>query len=270
MAFRKKRYNKRRFAKKRTMKKRGVKRPALKRMIRREIARNVENKTIQHYDYDQRLYAIGNASFNTDNVFPLGPDAVGLVVQQGVGQGQRVGNMIKTKRLVFKGSIVPLPYDSTFNTIPVPMQVKMWIFYDRTTPTVQPNVPAANDFFQNGNTTKGFQGDLTDLWSPVNTDRYRVLTTRTFKLGFADYNGTGATPSFQQFANNDFKLNANFSVDLTKYYPQIVKFNDNGTTPTTRGLWCMMTYAPATGGVLSSTQYAVGMQWMQTFVYEDA
>lgn len=269
MAKRVKRGKKRGSAKKRVARKR-TSRPALKKMVKMEIARQVENKSLQHYDYDQRLYTIGNASFGTDNIISLGPDGVGLVMNQGTGAGQRLGNQVRTKKLSFKGSLVCLPYDATFNPQPQPLMVKLWIFYDKTDPTVQPAVASNNDFFQNGNSAKGFQGDLTDQWSPVNTDRYRVLTTRSFKLGFASAANLGQVTSYQSFANNDYKLNCNFSLDLTKYYPKIVKFNDGLTAPTSRGLWAMFTYAPANGGVLPGTLYCAGLQWMQNFVFEDA
>jgi len=246
----------------------------LKMAIRREIARNVENKQSQYYNYDTRLYIPGNANFPNDNIFPVGVDPGSLVISQGTGQGQRIGNEIKTKKLMFKGTIHPLPYDATFNANPRPLQVKMYIFYQKDTPTAVPNPMAGPGFFQNGSVTKGFQNDLVDMWSPVNTDAYRILTTRTFKLGFADYSGTVQNASvrdgYQSFTNNEFRLNANFSVDLTKYYPQRVKFNDNTTVPTTRGLFCMFQYVDAGGGVLPTTAYMCNVQYMLDYQYEDA
>ena len=246
--------------------------PPLKRMIRREIARNVENKTAQIYVYDQRLYAVGNVSFPTYNVFPVGIDPGGLSITPGTGQGNRIGNTIKTKKLVFKGTLVPTEYDATFNPAPQPVQIKMWIFYDKTNPDDLPNPQAAGDFFQNGSTTKGFQNDLVDMWSPVNTDRYRVMATRTYKLGMAIHsNGLpGSNGSISNSANNDFKYNCNFSFDLTKHYPQRVKFNDGSTVPSTRGLFCMISYANAQGNPVGVNNYSVRLQYMLDYQYEDA
>jgi len=272
MAIRRRKFAKKRRStfKRRVAKRRVAKRPALKRMIRREIARNVENKRAQYYNYDKRLYATGNVSFPTDNIFPVCVDPNAIVINQGVGQGQRVGNTIKTKKLVFKGTIVPFPYDATFNPQPLPMQGKMYIFYDKTEPTDVPNPQAAADFFQNGNTTKGFQNDLADMWSPVNTDRYRILAVRHFKVGYQQYTGTGSIPTQGNFANNDFKMNVNFNIDLTRHHPKIVKFNDTLTTPTTRGVYCMVQYVWANGGAMPTTNYSIGMQYMLDYQYEDA
>lgn len=245
----------------------------LRKMIRREIARNVENKTVQKYVYSVGLVGPADSgTFNTTNIIPLGPDPASLVINQGTGQGQRIGNQIKTKKLTIKGTIVPRQYDGTFNAPMLPYQVKVWIFYDRTDPTAVP-APLTN-FFQNGNTTKGFQNDLVDLWSPVNTDRYRVLATKDFKLGFAGYtgtgNGTGVTIANQYFSNNDFKLNCNFNFDLTKHYPQMVKFDDGSTTPTTRGLFMMWTMAYANGGNMILGQTPVDLSYVQDYHFEDA
>nr|QTE03529.1 MAG: capsid protein [Pavo cristatus CRESS-DNA-virus sp.] len=253
------------------MMKRGVKRPALKKMIRREIARNVENKTQQHYNFQQTLYTPGDGSlFANGNVIPLGCGPSSIIVSQGVGQGQRTGNAIKTKRLMFKGTIVPAAYDAIFNAQPVPLMVKMWIFYDKTVPTTLPNPDAAADFFQNGSGVRSFERDLVDMWTPINTDRYRVLTSRVFKLGYASYTGTGSLPTQGNFANNDFKYNCNFNINLTKYYPKTVKFVDGSTSPTTRGLFCMFEYVWANGGQLPVGNRSAVVQYMLNYVYEDA
>lgn len=271
MAFKR---TKRTFAKKRTFKRKvarkGVKRPTIKKMIRREIARNVENKTIQSFNYGKVLYSSANANF-PDNVIELGPGA-NMSISQGASQQARIGNRIKTKKLTFKGTLVPTQYNATTNANPRPAQVKMVIFYDRTDPTALPAV--STNFFQDGSTTKGFQNDLVDMFAPYNTDRYRILTTRSFKLGAALYEGTATSatlhPDNQYFANNDFKYNGNFNIDLTKYYPQIVKFDDNNTTPTTRGLFCLFYICYADGTTVNAAYEPVGVQYVQNYVYEDA
>jgi len=242
---------------------------ALRRLIKRELSRQVENKSVQFFDYDQRLYASPNVSFQTDNIIPLGPSAV-MPITQGTGQGNRVGNSIHTKKLMFKGTIVPLPYDATFNPVPMPVQVKLVIFYDKLDPMTQPNPTYHGDYFQNGSGVKGFANDLVDMWSPVNKDRYRIFTTRTFKLGNADYSGTGASAGGHYFANNDFKMNANFSINLTKYYPKVLKFSDATTTPSNRNLYAMFYYCLANGGAALNVGYMLGMQYMLDYTYEDA
>ena len=169
---------------------------------------------------------------------------------------------------MMKGTIVPLPYQASTNVGPAPVMVRMVIMYDRTNPTQEPQ-PGINMFQQAGANT-GFFNDLTDLWRPYNTDRYRILTTRTFKLGYASNNGTGAQPGFQNLANNDFKMACNFRINLTKYYPKHVKYDDNGQEPTTRGLWCLFYYVAASGNPVPADQVMCNVQWMVNYQYEDA
>lgn len=269
MAFRKKRTTKRRFAKKRSMKR--TKRPALKKMIRREIARNAENKTQQKYNYNNILHTPGTgSSFANNNVLPVGLGPSSIILSQGAGQGQRIGNVVTTKKLTFKGTIFPLGYNAINNAQPLPVCVKMWIFYDKTLPTTLPNPDSSADFFQDGSGVATFHRDLTDLWSPVNTDRYRILTSRMFKVGYAGYYGTGAVANQGNFANNDYKLSANFSINLTKYYPKRVKFVDGSTLPTTRGLFAMFEPIWANGAQTQIGNQICSLQYMLDYVFEDA
>lgn len=275
MAFSRKFSARRKTYKKRTYKRKSYapkrKMTSIKKVIRREIARNVENKTQQYYNFQRNLEVPSTgAVFSTSNIFPVGVDPSSLVISQGAGQGQRVGNKIKTKKLMFKGTFNPLPYDSIRNAQPQPVQVKMWIFYDKNDVTAVPNPLGAGDFFQDGSGSRSFAGDLVDLWSPVNTDRYRILATKTFKLGYATYNGQGALPDLGNVSNNDFNLNCNFSFDLTKHYPQMVTFVDTSATPSTRGLFCMVEYCFSQGGLTGSGTRAVNMQYMIDYKYEDA
>ena len=274
MAFSRKFSSRRKTYKKRVYKRKSYapkrKMSSVKKLVRREIARNVEDKNSQLFVTTNRLYIPGNASFPTNNIFPVCVEPTAIVIPQGTGQGQRIGNKIKIKKFHFKGTLCPGVYDATFNVQPVPMQLKMWIFYDKKNPTEVPNPTVSNDFFQNGSSSSGFSNDLIDMWRPVNSDRYRVLASRVFKLGAASNTGTGSSATLQYTANNDFKYNCNFSFDLAKYMPKIVQFEDTSTVPSSRGLYCMFQYVSATGSIIGTTQYCVESQWMLDCVYEDA
>lgn len=273
MAFKKYSRKGSRKGKKRTYKRKSYAKKVtpMKKMIRREIARNVENKTVQMFDFSRQLRNQLDSEFDAKNVIALGPDPSSILISQGTGQGGRIGNRIRTKKLMFSGVLNPNPYDQFYNAYPQPTHVKMFFFYDKTDPNALPQPATANDFFQNGNSARGFQGDVSDCVMPVNADRYRVLTTRRFKLGCAQYSGSGANANLGNFANNDFKLNCEFKIDLTKYYPKDVRFPDNSSLPTTRGLYCMIVFGTA-DGLVHGGDYsrAVTIQYVQDYHYEDA
>jgi len=268
MAYRKK--TMKRTYKRKSAKRRGVRRPALKKMIRREIARNVENKTAQYFEDNLALVTYPSGNFDVMNIQNCGLDsALAVIINQGTSQGARIGNAITTKKLTFKGTIWPAAYSASTNLVPAPVQGKIWIFYDKINPTVIPSVKGNNDFLQLGGSSSTFRNDLTDMWAPVNKDRYRVLATKTFKLGFADYAGTGNLPGSQYFANNDFKMNYNFSFNLTKHFPKRVKFNDNNADPVTRGLFFMVEYVGANGNNFFPATM-LNMSYSLDYVFEDA
>lgn len=251
--------------------KRKITKKTVKAVVKRVLAREAEVKTVQEYNYGVNLYSPNYATFDTTNVFPLGPRQTTLPLPQGTGQGGRIGNRVHTRKLILAGSLVPNPYNATTNPIPQPMDVTMWIFYDKTKPTENPTPVANGDWYQNGNGSVSFGGDTLDMISPVNTDRYRVVAKRNFKLGYADFAGTGQQVGSQSFANNDYKMTCNFKFDLTKHYPKVVKWNDNATsTPTTRGLWVMITPAWGQGTTIPSGVRPLGMQFMQNYMYQDA
>lgn len=243
----------------------------VKKIVKRAIDRNVENKTLQWYSESRVDILPSNGTNFLSTIEPVSLGLLGtpvLTIPQGTGQGQRIGNRIKIKSAYIAGTIFPNVYDVTTNPVPQPCQVILWLFYDRSDPTNIPN-PVA-DFFQKGNTTVAMSGDLQDIMSPVNTDKYRVLTKRVFKIGYANVAGTGANAANENFANNDFKLNRNFKIPITKYLIKNVKFNDNATLPMSRGLFMMITAVASNGSLYSAGGVPAQMFWNVSYTYEDA
>lgn len=246
----------------------------LKKMIRREIARNVENKVAEIYNGSAQYFSSNSANWITSNVVPMGFVPTALTVNQGVSQGQRVGNKIKVKKLFLKGTLIPEDYSATSNSTPCPVQVRLLFISDRAAPASVPG--SLTDLFQFGGTTQGPLGNLTDMWAPVNTDRYSVHASKTFKLGPASLgnstaaqypNGTSAPGAN---SNNDFKLNQNFHFDIKKMLPEFVTFNDNTTAATSRVVSMVVLIARADAALYAAGQLPVVAQYMVHCEYEDA
>lgn len=267
MAYKKKRMFKKRPARKSYARK--AKRPALKRMIRKEIARNVENKTLQQIVNNVSLYyPAQGALYDGANTQPLGMQPGSLVIAQGTNQGTRVGNQIKVKSLRLKGTLVPTPYSGATNAFPHPIQVRLVLFYERQLPNT---IPAPRtDFFQAGSTTSPIVGNLNDMWMPVNDNKYRILASKNFKLGYARMDGNGSLSTTQYYSNNDFKMNCNVNWDLTKYIVKNLKYNDNTSNPSQRGLYMQIMASPAQGDTGVSGVVPLQFSYMQTVEFEDA
>lgn len=270
MAYRRT-YRKKRTYKRRTYKRKSyARRPtvAMKKYVKREISRNVENKTAQYFNIQQAFYYPASSGLIQENTLEMCLSPTCLQIPQGAGQGNRIGNKIKVKKLVMKGTLNARGYDVSSNPNPKPQQVRCVLFYDKTDPN---DLPApAGDFFQLGSTSTGIIGELTDMWAPINTDRYRVLAQKYFKLGYSQYGGTNFNADAQAFSNNDFKYNCNIRWDLTKYYPKLVTFRDGNTDPSNRALYMQVIVVPADGTTGVSGVIPINGQYMLSVQYEDA
>lgn len=200
--------------------------------VKMVVSGMAENK-VANYRNTINMQAATATNWAT-TVIPITPYTSYLAIDQGTGQGQRVGNAIRIKKLKISGVLRPLPYNVTTNTDPVPLFIKLMFMTRKDSSTaVSTNV---SDLLQYGSSAEspGFQ--LVNLTRPVNTDDWMVHTVRTFKLGYATYDGTSIDPGAQSFANNDFKLNHFVNIDLTKYCPKLIKFDDNTFLPSTRNI----------------------------------
>lgn len=264
-------YRKRRSApyKKRMYRKSGVKVSTVKSIVKKAIAANVENKTDQFFSPTSNIYVSTSGSF-VSSIIPCSPYTGYLSILQSGAQGGRIGNRIKIKNLAIKGTIFPTQYNGTTNLIPQPVQVILWFFYKRDNPRTIPTTMTG--FLQDGDTARDLDNNLTDVWSRVNGDVYRLLTKRVFKLGYSNYttSSAGVQAGSNSFTNNDFKLNCNFKVNLTKYAVKNVKFNDSTTQPFTRGIYCLPQVVAASGGQLPSSQIMAQMAYELSISYEDA
>lgn len=267
MAFKrtKRTYKKRPSYKKKTYKKKPT---TLRKLVRKELKRTAEKKTFNFADLTHDILPSNHASV-ASQVFPISPYGGYLDIQQGVSQSGRIGNRIQITNLTLKGSICALPYHATTNIIPLPVQIQMFVFYDKEFPTMLPNPYVANDFFQLGGASAGFRNDLVDLWCPVNTDRYTVVARKSWKVGYASNDGTGSAVGNAFFANNDFKMNVNFSLNLTKHAIKTVRYEDNNSDPTSRGLFVMFNAISSTGGQMNSSTVPAVLQFSADVTYTD-
>lgn len=240
---------------------------AIRKIAKQAISRDIETKTKQYSSNSYNVYPSNSTSFGT-SIFPCTPYTSYLQIDQGTGQGDRIGNKIKLKNLSIKGTLWALPYDVVFNPIPQPVQVIIRFFYNRGSTILTPS--SLTGFLQNGNSSQNLNNDLTDFVTPVNNEQYKVFCVRKFKIGFANNEGTGSYPVGQYFANNDFKLNANFKVNLTKYAVKNVMYADGAGQPRVRGIFCSMQVVAASGGNLPSNYIGVKAAWTLDCDYQDA
>lgn len=241
---------------------------SLQSLIKRQVGRLEEKKESNQYSLNTPLPNSANAGWTASSI-PICPFTNGFIIPQGTGQGNRIGNRIRTKKAWVKGIIHPNEYNATTNAEPQPYQIRMLIFKDKFKATEQP-ASVALDLFQSGSTSIGPQNDLVDLILDPNRDRYQVYHDEIMKCGPAANQGSGTSTTYQQFMNNDFSYNCQFSVDITKFLPTVVTYNDAGTAPMTEGLWMIFLPVLARGTAAPAVVQALTMSWTAVYEYTDA
>lgn len=234
--------------------------------IVKATVRGMAEKKFVRYLQTLNFGAYNTSSWVGNGLQPLTPFNTFVDIAQGDGENQRDGNSIRTHRLMYRGYVYALPYNATSNPTPRPQEVMMVIFSTReNNTTLTTSLP---QFINNGGSSIQPQGTLVDNIQEFNTDRYTIYYKKVFKVGYADYAGTGASAAAQNYANNDFKILNRFSIDCTKWCPKNLKFNDTDNTPTTRILyvaWLPVNYdGTAQASALITTQ--VTASWVYQFV----
>jgi len=240
---------------------------AVKNYVKRSIHTAAENKSVQI----NGGYSFAGVASDPDlNAYPMCPLSAFWSIGQGVGAGSRIGNDIKVRKVMLNYVLRPLPYDAITNPFPQPQEVMLMLGYVKNTPSFAPIAGDINGLFQSGNTTTGPIGTLRDIVAVVNTDYWVIKKKWTHKLGYANYGGTGTLPAQQSFANNDFKLNHVRRMDITKFIPKTVNFNDTNVTVNTRSLFFMQEAVPCNGSAFAAGQLTANIEFWIDFHYEDS
>jgi len=240
---------------------------AVKKYVKRTVAANTENKCVQI----NAGAGFGNVLESPDlNAHPMLPITGIWTIPQGIGQGGRIGNEIKIKKVMLNYIIYPRGYDVISNVAPQPCEIDLYLGYVRGTPNVLPTSTDVSILYQNGSSFAAPQGGLRDLVSIVNKDYWVIKKRWTHKVGFSSNNGTGNLAGFQSFNNNDFKLNVMRKLDITKFVPKTVRFNDSQNTSLSKNLFFMYQAVSSSGSVAGATQIPMNIEYWIDFQFEDA
>lgn len=237
----------------------------VKAYVAKAIHSQIENKSIQ---YNAGINLTNYADGATMNGFPLTPGLTMNIIQ-GVGAADRTGNRIKIMKAVLNYWMVPTAYNVLINPNPKPLMIRIFIGYSKINPTIIP--PAADTalFFQNGDAASAPNGFIADILRKVNKDKYVIFRDIKHKLGYEAATGTGAVAGSQYYGNNDFKYNILKKIDVTKYMPKTVIYNDTTSVPTSRGLFCWIQIVNADN--TATTGYLpVAFNYFVDLTYEDA
>lgn len=236
----------------------------IKSFVKRAIHRNIENKEIITYAANQGClaWATGVAGRSIALLPPI---------QQGTGNSQRIGNQVKIVSGIIKGQVNLLPYDATTNPAPTPVWVKIYMVRLLYTQAQDPTLATAytDNFFRGVNSAYPFQSNVLDMDLPINDDWFRVLATKTFKLGAASATALGAVTTTGYYDNSP--MCKKFTFNWSKWARKVLKFNDNVLNyyPQNDNIYLVFQPMYADGRV-TNPYTPVEMHYVNHVKYEDA
>ena len=238
----------------------------IKKYVQRALGNRVENKV----DWNG-----GNAGY-VSNVSAAAPyhQTLNWQTAQGTGQGNRIGNLLTVKSAKLKISLVFAPYDVTSNPKLLEQLVTVVVFKVRSYANgTNPNYSTLfSKMFQNGNSVATLSNTPVDHLQPFNKDVMIVKAIRRFKIGFSNNSsvvtGLGAT---NIHPNNDFNYQKFVSINCTKFYKKVQRFNDTTTDAYNDNLFFMIYTCPADGSAyIAPANAPLRLSWFWDASYEDA
>jgi len=241
---------------------------AVKSYVKRTLHTQIENKNVQFNDATN----VGNITAQpTLNCTPLTPYAGLVNITQGVGSANRTGNEVKTRKVMLKYVIFPRPYHVTDNTAPRPCYLQLFLGYVKNSSGITPIASDFSQLYNYNNTVNPVLGQLFDLNQTINSDYWCIKKYWTHKIGYSTMlNASGGSPINASLSNNDFPMSVVRKLDITKFYPKTLKFNDVSQTISGPGLFFFWQCIAADGTTLASSQLPITFEWQLGLEFEDA
>lgn len=247
----------------------------VKEYVQKAIHSNLENKQYTTEIAKTMSNFSNGTNFQSGNIFQLTPSSgtnALYTIVQGTGEASRIGNQIRTRKVMIRFCMYPQVYNITSNPTPKPQDVVMYIFSIKKSVLGSTVLDAYNvlntTFYSNGSTSNGMLGTLYDLVSVPNNETVNVYYTRKFKLSASNAQlQTGASGAF---SNNDYKYNIQYKLNITKYFPKRITFNDTDNNSTSNQLFCVFAPLNADGTGTASTVFPASIFFGLDFYFEDS
>lgn len=265
-------YAKRRYGKRagvRKYRRRGVRKfskvsTKVRRYVKREIHRQIEGKEITSYAVNNSI-AVPQSGGQSIFKIPLIP-----AIAVGGTTNQRIGNSIRPRQCYIKGHVNIKEYNSATNTQPGPIWVRM-LLIKALNVTYQGGSPGELDtqIWKGNGTGLGCQSNMLDQCLEVNTDLFRKLYDKKFKIGAGANTSTGPVGSNYYFDNSP--MSKPFFINWGKYVKKLLKFNDatNGNSVQNDNLYLLFIPSTADGQTQAGLQ-CCEVHYNSFFKFEDA
>lgn len=247
----------------------------IKRYVKATIHKEIENKRFT-IEVAKTLSAPSNpTNFQSGNIYQLTPSNATnslYTIPQSLTQGGRTGNKVSLRSAMFRYVMYPTPYNVTSNPDPKPLNIGIYIFSVKRGVLGLTVADAWNIFngtiFANGSSSNGTVNNLYDLVSPINTDVVQIHYRKVLKLQCSEFYTPNATQV--NFNNNDYKYNCMGKINVGKYLPKNIVFNDADNNSTSKQVFMIVCPYFANGTTIPSTTFPCAMFFGMDVQYEDA
>lgn len=257
----------RRPYKKRAYKKRSTVSKSVRRYVKKVVHSNIENKIVNV----NQTKAFGNIFQSPDlSLYPMLPYTGYTTIPQGVGQGSRIANRCKVRKVILKYVLMPVVQDASVNPSPLPSMVQIFLLRLKQNPGLLPTATQLQNIVQVGSTTTSLSGTVSDI--ALNSWNQDLFYVKTFvhRVGYSSVNGAGSSAGAQFYNNNDYSLSVIRKHDITKLVASEMVFDDGNSTHLRKNIFFGFQCVNPLGTVLSSTQTPVRINWWCDIIYEDA
>lgn len=245
----------------------------VKNEIKKAFNKEIEVKTNSNIN-NVVLAGYNNTGIMASGIIPLTPYTGFMTVAQGIGQGDRIGNSIRIKRAMLHMAMWPHQYNALTVPFVIPVEIQIFILSNKVAPTVRPTT--IQGLLQFGDTSADLTSSLQDcaITRPAsfNLDLYHVHYYKRVKLAHAAWptGASGWAANSNGFPNNDFKLNQVLQIDVTKFFPKVIQYNDTTANPTSRMTYLYVQAVNANGAQNTATSDAASMYQRIDIDYTDA
>jgi hypothetical protein len=169
-------------------------------------------------------------------------------LNQGGGDGQRIGNKVKVTKSTLRLMVNLRPYNVTTNPLPPPVWVRVLIvsFKKGNTNNIA-NTDLSTNLFSVTSGSVPFQGTPLDICFGVNPESWNVYHDTVFKLGATSATSTGPASTGSYLDQSD--MTKALEIDIKNIGTMM--YQDTLSTPTNKNTWLIIQPITAEGSAAS-------------------
>lgn len=238
----------------------------LKKIIQSVVSKNVEDKIAYATTGDSLVYHNSGINSSAD-IYQCIP-----TIPVGSTESHRIGCRVRAKTLVIRGYIQLEPDVVQNNADNKRVGVRLMVFSSRkfkSMADLQANAGGA--LINKGNVSQSFNGNISDLWAPINVEEYIKYYDKVHYLS-QSYIGYQAGSSVSMIYPSDMGKGIKFFVIRVPVKGKLLHFDASTSTgnPTNYSVGLAMGYAHLNGASPDTVSTKVGICFDTTFTYEDA